>query len=158
MNFIKFFNASIRCSIFSWNMFNFLFYFNLSFFFDLSYPCTRHLVLPNLLITSLLLQFCVFPNDLFCFCLQIFILFDIIQDSYSDICYLPPTSVILHKCFGSFLAFDSRYNYRRMKESIFIDIFSHAGVTNIEDGMKKDACWNVLLPSLCKKLSNNVVT
>ena len=58
----------------------------------------------------------------------------------------------------SFLAFDSRYNYRRMKESVLIDIFSHTGVMNIEDGMKKDACWNVLLPSLRKKFSVNVVT
>ena len=37
-----------------------------------------------------------------------------------------------------------------MKESIAIDIFSHKGVMNIEDGIKKDACWNVLLPSLRK--------
>ena len=57
----------------------------------------------------------------------------------------------------SFLAFDSCYNYRRMKESVLIDIFSHTGVMNIEDGMKKDACWNVLLPSLRKKFSDNVV-
>ena len=58
---------------------------------------------------------------------------------------------------GVFLAFDSRYNYRRMKESVVIDIFSHTGVMNIEDGMKKDACWNVLLPSLRKKFLDNVV-
>jgi len=45
-----------------------------------------------------------------------------------------------------------------MKESVLIDIFSHTGVMNIEDGMKKDACWNVLLPSLRKKFSVNVVT
>ena len=32
----------------------------------------------------------------------------------------------------SFLAFDSRYNYRRMKESVLIDIFSHTGVMNEE--------------------------
>ena len=53
----------------------------------------------------------------------------------------------------SFLASDSRYNQRRMKESFLIDIFSHTGVMNIEDGMKKDACWNVLLPSLRKDFS-----
>ena len=39
----------------------------------------------------------------------------------------------------TFLACDSRYSQRRMKESILIDIFSHKGVMNIEDGMKKDA-------------------
>jgi hypothetical protein len=50
----------------------------------------------------------------------------------------------------TFLACDSRYSQRRMKESILIDIFSHKGVMNIEDGMKKDACWNVLLPLLRK--------
>ena len=53
----------------------------------------------------------------------------------------------------SFLASDSRYNQRRMKESFVIDIFSHTGVMNIEDGMKKDACWNVLLASLRKDFS-----
>ena len=57
----------------------------------------------------------------------------------------------------SFLACDSQYNYRRMKESILIDIFSHTGVMNIEDVMKKDACCNVLLPLLRKKLLDNVV-
>ena len=57
----------------------------------------------------------------------------------------------------SFLACDSRYNYRRMKESILIDIFSHTGIINIEDGMKKDACWNVLLPSLRNKFLEKVV-
>ena len=57
----------------------------------------------------------------------------------------------------SFLACDTRYNYRRMQESILIDIFSHTGAMNIEDGMKKHACWNVLLPSLCKQFSDNVV-
>ena len=62
------------------------------------------------------------------------------------------------KVYTSFVAFDSRYNYRRMKESVLIDIFSHTGVMNIEDGMKKDACWNVLLPLLRKKFSVNVVT
>ena len=46
------------------------------------------------------------------------------------------------------LACDSRYRQRRMKESILIDVFSHKGVMNIEDGMKKNACWNVLLPLL----------
>ena len=39
----------------------------------------------------------------------------------------------------SFLAPDSRYNHRKMKESFLIDIFSHTGVMNIKDGMKKDA-------------------
>ena len=53
----------------------------------------------------------------------------------------------------SFLAYDSRYNQRRLKEAFLIDIFSHEGVMNIEDGMKKDACWNVLLPSLRKRFS-----
>ena len=37
-----------------------------------------------------------------------------------------------------------------MKESFLIDIFAHRGIMNIEDGMKKDACWNVLFPSLRK--------
>ena len=50
----------------------------------------------------------------------------------------------------TFLACDSRYSRRRMKESILIDIFSHKRVMNIEDGMKKDACRNVLLPLLRK--------
>ena len=50
----------------------------------------------------------------------------------------------------SFMAFDSRYSHRRMKESFLIDIFAHRGIMNIEDGMKKDACWNVLFPSLRK--------
>ena len=40
----------------------------------------------------------------------------------------------------AFLACDSRYNQRKMKESILIDVFSHTRVMNIEDGMKKDAC------------------
>ena len=43
--------------------------------------------------------------------------------------------------------------HRRMKESILIDIFAHHGVMNIEDGMKKDACWAVLFPSLRKGYS-----
>ena len=59
---------------------------------------------------------------------------------------------------GTFLACDSRYSQRRMKESIWIDIFSHKGVMNIEDGMKKDACWNVLLPSLRKNFSDSRIT
>ena len=50
----------------------------------------------------------------------------------------------------SFMAFDSRYSQRRMKESFLIDIFANKGIMNIEDGMKKDACWNVLFPSLRK--------
>ena len=50
----------------------------------------------------------------------------------------------------SFLAFDSRFHHRRMKESILIDIFAQHGVMKIEDGMKKDACWTVLFPSLRK--------
>ena len=50
----------------------------------------------------------------------------------------------------SFLVSDSRYNQRRMKKSLLIDSFAHAGVMNIKDGMRKDACWNVLLPSLRK--------
>jgi hypothetical protein len=50
----------------------------------------------------------------------------------------------------SFMAFDSRYSHRRMKESFLIDIFAYRGIMNIEDGMKKDACWNVLFPSLRK--------
>ena len=58
----------------------------------------------------------------------------------------------------TFLACDSRYSQRRMKESILIDIFSHKGVMNIEDGMKKDACWNVLLPSLRKNFSDSRIT
>ena len=53
----------------------------------------------------------------------------------------------------SFLAFDSRFHHRRMKESILIDIFANPGVMNIEDGMKKDACWTVLFPSLRKRYS-----
>ena len=58
----------------------------------------------------------------------------------------------------TFLACDSRYSQRRMKESILIDIFSHKGVMNIEDGMKKYACWNVLLPSLRKNFSDSRIT
>ena len=50
----------------------------------------------------------------------------------------------------SFMAFDSHYSHRRMKESFLIDIFAYRGIMNIEDGMKKDACWNVLFPLLCK--------
>jgi hypothetical protein len=45
-----------------------------------------------------------------------------------------------------------------MKESILIDIFSHKGVKNIEYGMKKDACWNVLLLSLRKNFSDSRIT
>ena len=37
-----------------------------------------------------------------------------------------------------------------MKESFLIDIFANKGIMNIEDGMKKDACWNVLFPLLRK--------
>ena len=58
----------------------------------------------------------------------------------------------------TFLACDFCYNQRRMKESILIDIFSHKGVMIIEDGMKKDACWNVLLPSLRKNFSDSRIT
>ena len=62
----------------------------------------------------------------------------------------------------TFLACDStsRYSQRRMKESILIDIFSHKGtsVMNIEDGMKKDACWNVLLPTLRKNFLDSRIT
>ena len=58
----------------------------------------------------------------------------------------------------TFLAFDSRYGQRRMKESILIDVFSHKGVMNIEDGTKKDACWNVLLPSLRKNFVDSQMT
>ena len=58
----------------------------------------------------------------------------------------------------TFLACDSRYYQRRMKESILIDVFSHKGAMNIEDGRKKDACWNVLLPLLCKNFSDSRIT
>ena len=58
----------------------------------------------------------------------------------------------------TFLACDSRYSQRRMKESILIDVFSQKGVMNIEDGIRKDAYWNVLLPSLRKNFSDSGIT
>ena len=53
----------------------------------------------------------------------------------------------------SFLAVDSRFNHRRIKESLLIDCFAHRSVMNIEEGMKKDVCWNVFFLLLCKEFS-----
>ena len=50
----------------------------------------------------------------------------------------------------SFLASDCRYKQRRMKESFLIDIFSHTGVMNIEDGMKKDAVGMFYFPRFAR--------
>ena len=46
----------------------------------------------------------------------------------------------------SFLSFDFCLDYRRMKESINIEIFAHQRGMNIQNGMKKDACWTLLFP------------
>ena len=50
----------------------------------------------------------------------------------------------------TFLACDSCYGQRRMKELILNDVFSHKGFMNVEDDMKREACWNVLFPLLRK--------
>ena len=57
-----------------------------------------HLVLTNLLITSLLVL--CFPDDFFCFCFEKFFWFHVILQSYSDICYLGTDELII---FVSFL-------------------------------------------------------
>ena len=48
---------------------------------------------------------------------------------------------------------DHNFYARRMKESIYIDIFSKTGVMNLEDGMQKNHCWSAIMPILRQKVS-----
>jgi len=53
----------------------------------------------------------------------------------------------------TFLDYDRNFYARRMKESLYIDIFSKTGTMNLEDGMYKNHCWNAIMPILRKEMS-----
>ena len=53
----------------------------------------------------------------------------------------------------TFLDYDRNFCARRMKESLYIDIFSETGTMNLEDGMCKNHCWNAIMPILRKEIS-----
>ena len=53
----------------------------------------------------------------------------------------------------TFLDYDRNFYARRMKESLYIDIFSKTGTMNLEDGMYKNHCWNAIMPILRKEIS-----
>ena len=55
----------------------------------------------------------------------------------------------------TFLDYDRNFYARRMKESLYIDIFSKTGTMNLEDGMYKNHCWNAIMPILRKEISEN---
>ena len=48
----------------------------------------------------------------------------------------------------AFLDHDRNFYARRMKESLYVDIFSKTGDMNLEDGMQKNQCWNAIMPIL----------
>ena len=54
----------------------------------------------------------------------------------------------------SFLDHDRNFYARRMKESLYIDIFSKTGIMNLEDldGMQKKQCWNAIVPILREEI------
>ena len=52
-----------------------------------------------------------------------------------------------------FLDYDQNFYARRMKESLYIDIFSKTGTMNFEGGVIKNHCWNAILPILRKEIS-----
>ena len=45
----------------------------------------------------------------------------------------------------TFLDCDRNFYARRMKESLYIDIFSMTGTMNLEVGMFKNHCWNAII-------------
>ena len=53
----------------------------------------------------------------------------------------------------TFLDYDRNFYARRMKESLYIDIFFKTGVMNLEDGMQKNQCWNAIVPILREEIS-----
>ena len=53
----------------------------------------------------------------------------------------------------TFLDYDRNFYARRMKESLYIDIFSEIGTMNLEDGMCKNHCWNDIMLILRKEIS-----
>ena len=53
----------------------------------------------------------------------------------------------------TFLDYDRNFYARRMKESLYIDIFSETGTMNLKAGMCKNYCWNVIMPILRKEIS-----
>ena len=50
-----------------------------------------------------------------------------------------------------FIAFETRTQCRKMKESFYIDMYAAKnGVMNPRDGKQKDTCWNMIIPILNK--------
>ena len=50
-----------------------------------------------------------------------------------------------------FIAFETRTQCRKMKESFYIDMYAAKnGVMNPRDGTQKDTCWNIIIPILNK--------
>jgi len=50
-----------------------------------------------------------------------------------------------------FIAFETRTQCRKMKESFYIDMYAAKnGVMNPRDGTQKDTCWNMIIPILNK--------
>ena len=50
-----------------------------------------------------------------------------------------------------FIAFETKTQCRKMKESFYIDMYAAKnGVMNPRDGTQKDTCWNMIIPILNK--------
>ena len=54
---------------------------------------------------------------------------------------------------ATILDYERNYYARKMKESIYIDLFAKTGIMNLEDGMKKNHCWSAIMPILRKEIS-----
>ena len=54
---------------------------------------------------------------------------------------------------ATILDYECNYYARKMKESIYIDLFAKTGIMNLEDGMKKNHCWSAIMPILRKEIS-----
>ena len=50
-----------------------------------------------------------------------------------------------------FIAFETRTQCRKMKETFYIDMYAAKnGVMKPRDGTQKDTCWNMIIPILNK--------
>jgi len=57
---------------------------------------------------------------------------------------------------ATMLDYDQNYYARRMKESLYIGIFSRTGTMNLEDGMQKNQCGNAIFPILRGEVSEKI--